>query len=826
MQEITIKELAKTRFKDIYMNLLRGHEMSDGETVKLLAIAVLLLNHSAAEIKRLGYRITLFYGNLTGRYEPLYDVAVNSGLLPVSAAIGKSFEQDERLSNSFIQNIVSSYVDTFRDQGMVLTEQQDILRTFVQAEYENSSVVVAPTSYGKSELIIKSVRDNPEKRVLILVPSKALLAQTKKRLIYADINDMGKVITHPEMYSPERNSRVFVLTQERLNRMLNEHNYLKFDMVFVDEAHNLLQGDSRNELLATMLCILGARNPDASFKFLTPFLCNELNVRVRYLDMTPKGFRIDEYIKSERFLVRDFRTGKNDGKLKLYDHFLNHWIDLERKHNNCFDLIKSESLAKNIIYGNTKKRIEQFALELAESLPNIECPLIQTACDELEETFDKRYRLIACLRKGVMYHHGSIPDTIRLYLENLFNQSKAMKYLVCNSTLLEGVNLPIERLFIFDYSKGKGNLTSSQFKNLIGRVNRFSEVFDPKAGSALQKLESSIYLLGVDEYTHKRANLKTFYENSVNVSQEDEDTVTNVLLQAADISDDKAALRHKDAVSRLENLQPGVVTGEECKYVKTEVGRLMIANSVSEIDVFASEEEVDEAITLSLEANGPINTADRLLTDIKTCFIEKFHAGTKNSDMLRLKNQAALDFYAMFLDWKLKKRTTKQIIRHTLKYWEDLPRTKGTDYVFVSSWGDTTYRNSHSAHYVRISRKNEVERVNLAIVRLKDEDDFFDNKIFRFLEILNGVGAVEPSFYKRVKYGTDDESKIKLIREGYSRGLSELLLDRYPRYVRMNANGEIEVSSHVIALMRKNEESDLLIFEAQMNLKPVPEQSA
>lgn len=271
MQELTIKELAKTRFKDIYMNLLRGHEMSDGETVKLLAIAVLLLNHSAAEIKRLGYRITLLYGNLTGRYEPLYDVAVNSGLLPVSAVIGKSFEQDERLSNSFIQNIVSSYVDTFRDQEMVLTEQQDTLRTFVQAEYENSSVVVAPTSYGKSELIIKSVRDNPEKRVLILVPSKALLAQTKKRLIYADINDMGKVITHPEMYSPERNCRVFVLTQERLNRMLNEHSYLKFDMVFVDEAHNLLQGDSRNELLATMLCILGARNPDTSFKFLTPF---------------------------------------------------------------------------------------------------------------------------------------------------------------------------------------------------------------------------------------------------------------------------------------------------------------------------------------------------------------------------------------------------------------------------------------------------------------------------------------------------------------------------------------------------------------------------
>ena len=152
---------------------------------------------------------------------------------------------------------------------------------------------------------------------------------------------------------------------------------------------------------------------------------------------------IRDSIKSERFLVRDFRTGKDDGKLKLYDHFLNHWIDLDRKHKNCFDLIKNESLAKNIIYGNTKKRIEQFALELAESLPNIESPLVQTACDELEETFDKRYRLIACLRKGVMYHHGSIPDTIRLYLENLFNKSKAMKYLVCNSTSVSYTHLTL-----------------------------------------------------------------------------------------------------------------------------------------------------------------------------------------------------------------------------------------------------------------------------------------------------------------------------------------------------------------------------------------------
>lgn len=451
MEELTIRKLGNTKFKDLYFQLLKGDELGNTQIVKLLAIAVLLLNHKTLEIRRLGYRIILFYGNASGQYQALYDVALNSGLHPVSAVISSYFSEDDHRSESFIRNIVGSYIDTFRDQGIVLTEQQDALRTFVQSEYRKSSVVVAPTSYGKSELIIQSVRENPGQRILILVPSKALLAQTKKRLIYADIEGLGKVVTHPEMYSVERKNRAFVLTQERLNRLLNENAGLSFDMVFVDEAHNLLQSDRRSELLAAMLCILGARNPETSFKFLTPFLCDELNVRVRFLDMIPSGFKIDEYIKSERFYIRDFRAGRGQAKLKLYDHFLNDWMEFDRRYANCFELIKGEALSKNIVYGNRKKSIESFAVELAAVLPPVDCPLIQTACAELGELFDRRYKLIGCLRKGVMYHHGSIPDTIRLYLESLFSSSKQMRFLVCNSTLLEGVNLPIERLFVFDF---------------------------------------------------------------------------------------------------------------------------------------------------------------------------------------------------------------------------------------------------------------------------------------------------------------------------------------------------------------------------------------
>jgi len=820
MEELTIRKLANTKFKDLYFQLLKGDELDSSEIVKLLAIAVLLLNHAAPEIRRLGYRIVLFYGNASGQYQALYDVALNSGLHPVSAVISSHFSEDDHRSESFIRNIAGSYIDTFRDRDIVLTEQQDALRTFVQSEYGRSSVVVAPTSYGKSELIIQSVRENPDKRVLILVPSKALLAQTKKRLIYADIEGLGKVVSHPEMFSMERKTRAFVLTQERLNRLLNENAGLTFDMVFVDEAHNLLHSDRRSELLAAMLCILGARKPDTSFKFLTPFLCDELNVRVRFLDMTPTGFKIDEYIKSERFYVRDFRSGKGEKNLKLYDHFLNDFIEFDRRYANCFDLIKGEALSKNIVYGNKKKSIESFAVDLAAVLPPVKCPLIQTACDELEEVFDRRYKLIDCLRKGVMYHHGSIPDTIRLYLENLFTSSMQMKFLVCNSTLLEGVNLPIERLFVFDFYKGKKYLTPPQFKNLVGRVNRFSEVFAPGAEGALRKLESSIYLLGVDGYTRGNADLETFYDKSVNVSKVVKDAVSNVLLEATKIIEGKVTDLYDDAVARLENLHPGVVKDRECRYVKTQVGKLLIANSVSEIDVFSEEEAIERKIKRGVDANGVINTGDRLMLAIAKSFIEHFDKSREYSDLTRLNQEAARNFYAMILDWKLKKYSVKQTIRLTLAYWKKLTDKSHGDYVFVGKWGDARYLDSKYENWVRISQKNDAERINLAIVRLKDEDDFFDNKIFKFVEVLHGVGALDPGFYKLIKYGTADETKIKLIRDGYSSSLADLMLESYPETVRATLGGEIDVSPHLVNMMMANGESDLLIFEAKMNLKP------
>src|SRR5690606_19084761 len=111
---------------------------------------------------------------------------------------------------------------------------------------------------------------------------KALIAQTKRRLIRADIENINKIITHPEMYLESDKDITAVLTQERLLRLLRKNRDLKFDTVFVDEAHNLLEKDERSMLLASSISILEKRNSNIKFKFLTPFLIDSTNLIVRY----------------------------------------------------------------------------------------------------------------------------------------------------------------------------------------------------------------------------------------------------------------------------------------------------------------------------------------------------------------------------------------------------------------------------------------------------------------------------------------------------------------------------------------------------------------
>lgn len=71
------------------------------------------------------------------------------------------------------------------------------------------------------------------------------------------------------------------------------------------------------------------------------------------------------------------------------------------------------------------------------------------------------------------FHHGGLLDVARLEIEDLFS-SGVVKNLVCTSTLLQGVNLPADRIVVISPKIGNYNLSQFEFLNLIGRAGRIN----------------------------------------------------------------------------------------------------------------------------------------------------------------------------------------------------------------------------------------------------------------------------------------------------------------------------------------------------------------
>ena len=188
--------------------------------------------------------------------------------------------------------------------------------------------------------------------------------------------------------------------------------------------------------------------------------------------------------------------------------------------------------------------------------------------------------------------------------------------------------------------------------------------------------------------------------------------------------------------------------------------------------------------------------------------------------MRRLKQESAQRFYRMLIDWRIHGFKTKDMIKLVVDYWNSLDGEQAK-YVYVGKWGDRTRGdNSYKKYWVDITAKSFAERVNLAIVRLKEEYDFIDNEIVKYVEILNSLDLIEESLYSKIKYGTSDPKKIILLNCGMSNSLSNLLSEKYSALYSVNtANMTVSFNKGLINAMQHNNENGILISEVKLNLK-------
>lgn len=143
-----------------YKKMLLGEQLSFEENSLLLATAICLLDeYDADQTKKLffeiSYEIIARYSVATSDYKPLYDFSVNYGFFPIVDYI---LEHDENLLQSVADVINKVNIDKYRTESFLPTIQQHNAYECVLNDENSDISFVAPTSFGKSELIVRHIK--------------------------------------------------------------------------------------------------------------------------------------------------------------------------------------------------------------------------------------------------------------------------------------------------------------------------------------------------------------------------------------------------------------------------------------------------------------------------------------------------------------------------------------------------------------------------------------------------------------------------------------------------------------------------------------------
>jgi hypothetical protein len=86
------------------------------------------------------------------------------------------------------------------------------------------------------------------------------------------------------------------------------------------------------------------------------------------------------------------------------------------------------------------------------------------------------WRVAQALGIGVGVHHGRLPRALAHLIVKLFNEEQ-LRFLVCTSTLIEGVNTAAKNVIVFDRTVGNTPYDFFTFNNIRGRVGRMFKHF-------------------------------------------------------------------------------------------------------------------------------------------------------------------------------------------------------------------------------------------------------------------------------------------------------------------------------------------------------------
>lgn len=317
-------------------------------------------------------------------------------------------------------------------------EQRNVLNLLLN---KRSVVLSAPTSFGKSALIDAVLSAKMYANILIVVPTIALMDEARRRLTSL-FSPEWKVITH--LAQSKHGKNIFILTPERADLAVIGH----LDFFVIDEFYKLGQ-ETEQERLATL-----------------NKLCYRLLQRkIPFFMLGPNIDGIPPELANQCIFERtEYKTVSANITLIDAD-------PVEETIALCQRLGES-----TIVFCRSPARVIEITDKLIAAGITAESSQARIASDWASKAYHPDWHYARGLANGIGVHHASIPRSLAFWAVRAFNHSW-LKFLVCTTTLIEGVNTRAKNLIIVDSKVNKQDISFFTFNNIKGRAGRMMQHF-------------------------------------------------------------------------------------------------------------------------------------------------------------------------------------------------------------------------------------------------------------------------------------------------------------------------------------------------------------
>lgn len=729
---------------------------------------------------------------------------------------GEEFFSNDLLDNIYYEYDKNQHLIPGKENEYFFHDQKDIFDCLDMKYFSYSG----PTSMGKTFVvqtyIEEQIKKGIKKNFAIIVPTKALINEIKNTIINSLKDELSlknyRVITSAgDLLLQQNHNFIMVMTPERLLYTLIDNEDITVDFLFVDEAQKASEKNERNTYYVKLVSYVARKFPETKIILASP---NIPNPEV-YLSMIPNVSVNDLHkISSKYSPVCQFKfyinfDNNQRSDISVYNEYLKEFIEIENESSRFKDLPdiinKIGYNNQNLVYCSSRQKVLDYAIEYAKKLPLLNNTNLIALSNDIKKEVHQNCYLADLVLRGVAYHVGYLPASIRLRLEKSFENGE-IKTIFCTSTLVEGVNLPADNLFVTSYKDGNKNMDEVEFRNLIGRVGRIK-----------YNLYGNVFLICEDSSlkSYNYVNLlkneipnQTLRINNVAINKNYENIIND--LENGNLELEQCVFDNQHDYNTLRNLSMilvrDIALGTDTPVVQSflnsgSLDQIKIDNIKNKYPISKTSDDItlsyDQLCNLRSAIENGLTYPDasdpeyidydevvEFMIQLRNIF--KWQKYEKKTVGRKGKTEAGpLKWYSLLLLRWIQGNGLTRIIDYSLKNKKDHPddgvwngNTKIIDY----------YVHSNKLHqnYAMAQTLNDIDNVLLYTISNYFRKFSYEYKKYHNLDILKN------DWFEFVEYGSTNSIVQLLQRYGFSRQVSLYIKENKTKYIKI-VNDEVKI---------------------------------